>query len=94
MLSCSSCSVLDIFPTVVALAGASLPKDRHFDGLDASEVLFGWLQTGHRVSGGGVCSAWAFQGIGLLPLIQSHLCAKRTIWRRYMQVAAPDLVCL
>ncbi|XP_022375743.1 arylsulfatase G [Enhydra lutris kenyoni] len=42
-------SVLDIFPTVVALAGASLPKDRHFDGLDASEVLFGWLQTGHRV---------------------------------------------
>ncbi|XP_072602855.1 arylsulfatase G isoform X1 [Vulpes vulpes] len=42
-------SVLDIFPTVVALAGASLPQDRHFDGLDASEVLFGWSQTGHRV---------------------------------------------
>ncbi|XP_049714684.1 arylsulfatase G isoform X2 [Elephas maximus indicus] len=42
-------SVLDIFPTVVALAQASLPPDRHFDGLDASEVLFGRLQTGHRV---------------------------------------------
>ncbi|XP_040308122.1 arylsulfatase G isoform X3 [Herpailurus yagouaroundi] len=42
-------SVLDIFPTVVALAGASLPQDRHFDGLDASSVLFGWSQAGHRV---------------------------------------------
>ncbi|XP_007958087.1 arylsulfatase G [Orycteropus afer afer] len=42
-------SVLDIFPTVVALAQASLPPDRHFDGLDISEVLFGQLQTGHRV---------------------------------------------
>ncbi|XP_004432973.1 PREDICTED: arylsulfatase G isoform X1 [Ceratotherium simum simum] len=42
-------SVLDIFPTVVALAGASLPRDRHFDGLDASEVLFGGSKTGHRV---------------------------------------------
>ncbi|XP_023986085.1 arylsulfatase G isoform X2 [Physeter macrocephalus] len=42
-------SVLDIFPTVVALAGASLPQGRHFDGLDASEVLFGGAQAGHRV---------------------------------------------
>lgn len=42
-------SVLDIFPTVVALAGASLPQGRHFDGLDASEVLFGRAQAGHRV---------------------------------------------
>ncbi|XP_019493230.1 PREDICTED: arylsulfatase G isoform X1 [Hipposideros armiger] len=42
-------SVLDIFPTVVALAGASLPPGRCFDGLDASEVLFGGSQTGHRV---------------------------------------------
>uniref|UniRef100_A0A8C3X346 Arylsulfatase G n=1 Tax=Catagonus wagneri TaxID=51154 RepID=A0A8C3X346_9CETA len=42
-------SVLDIFPTVVALAGASLPGGRHFDGLDASEVLLGGAQTGHRV---------------------------------------------
>ncbi|XP_040496275.1 arylsulfatase G isoform X4 [Ursus maritimus] len=42
-------SVLDIFPTVVALAGASLPQDRHFDGLDASKVLFGRSQMGHGV---------------------------------------------
>ncbi|XP_010946937.1 arylsulfatase G isoform X1 [Camelus ferus] len=42
-------SVLDIFPTVVALAGAQLPRGRHFDGLDASEVLFGRAQSGHRV---------------------------------------------
>ncbi|XP_035889346.1 arylsulfatase G isoform X2 [Phyllostomus discolor] len=42
-------SVLDIFPTVLALAGARLPQGRHFDGLDASEVLFGRSKTGHRV---------------------------------------------
>ncbi|KAM5149637.1 arylsulfatase G isoform 3-T5 [Callospermophilus lateralis] len=42
-------SVLDIFPTAVALAQASLPQDRRFDGLDASEVLLGRSQTGHRV---------------------------------------------
>ncbi|KAM8773995.1 arylsulfatase G isoform 3-T3 [Rhynchonycteris naso] len=42
-------SVLDIFPTVVALAGASLPHSRRFDGLDVSEVLFGGSQTGHKV---------------------------------------------
>ncbi|XP_077019778.1 arylsulfatase G isoform X3 [Tamandua tetradactyla] len=42
-------SVLDIFPTVVALAQANLPLRRHFDGLDVSEVLFGGSQTGHRV---------------------------------------------
>ncbi|XP_070336198.1 arylsulfatase G isoform X8 [Odocoileus virginianus] len=42
-------SVLDIFPTVLALAGAPLPRGRRFDGLDVSQVLFGWAQTGHRV---------------------------------------------
>ncbi|XP_034361550.1 arylsulfatase G isoform X1 [Arvicanthis niloticus] len=42
-------SLLDIFPTVIALTGASLPPNRKFDGLDASEVLFGKSQTGHRV---------------------------------------------
>nr|XP_012602887.1 arylsulfatase G isoform X2 [Microcebus murinus] len=46
-------SVLDIFPTVVALAQASLPRGRHFDGVDVSKVLFGRSQAGHRVSGGG-----------------------------------------
>lgn len=42
-------SVLDIFPMVVALAGASLPQDRHLDGLDASGVILGRSQMGHRV---------------------------------------------
>ncbi|XP_021784112.1 arylsulfatase G isoform X5 [Papio anubis] len=46
-------SVLDIFPTVVALAQASLPQGRRFDGVDVSEVLFGRSQPGHRVSGRG-----------------------------------------
>lgn len=46
-------SVLDVFPTVLALAGAPLPRGRSFDGLDVSQVLFGQAQTGHRVSGGG-----------------------------------------
>ncbi|XP_055983896.1 arylsulfatase G [Sorex fumeus] len=42
-------SVLDVFPTVLALAGASLPTGRRWDGLDVSEVLFGRSQLGHRV---------------------------------------------
>lgn len=47
--------MLDIFPTVLALAGAPLPQGRRFDGLDVSQVLFGRAQTGHRVSRGGAC---------------------------------------
>ncbi|NWZ39581.1 ARSG Arylsulfatase, partial [Brachypodius atriceps] len=50
---CSHCSVdgdvLDIFPTLVALAGAALPPSRRFDGLDVSPVLFGWSDVGHKV---------------------------------------------
>ncbi|CAH2291970.1 arylsulfatase G isoform X1 [Pelobates cultripes] len=42
-------SVLDIFPTLVSLANATLPVDRRFDGKDISEILFGRLQSGHRV---------------------------------------------
>lgn len=42
-------SALDIFPTLVALAGAALPPDRRFDGLDVSPVLFGWSDVGHKV---------------------------------------------
>lgn len=46
-----SCSVLDILPTVVALARARLPVGRRLDGLDVSEVLLGRSQQGHKVSG-------------------------------------------
>lgn len=42
-------SVLDVFPTLVALAGAALPLNRRFDGLDVSPVLFGWSDVGHKV---------------------------------------------
>ena len=78
--SCYFRSVLDIFPTVVALAQASLPQGRRFDGVDVSEVLFGRSQPGHRVSEGGTCphvgslGGWS---------AASHLCADRTIIRRW-----------
>ncbi|NXS61338.1 ARSG Arylsulfatase, partial [Brachypteracias leptosomus] len=42
-------STLDIFPTLVALAGAALPPNRRFDGLDVTPVLFGWSDVGHKV---------------------------------------------
>ncbi|XP_015501235.1 arylsulfatase G isoform X1 [Parus major] len=42
-------SILDIFPTLVALAGAALPPSRRFDGLDVSPALFGWSDVGHKV---------------------------------------------
>ncbi|NWI57596.1 ARSG Arylsulfatase, partial [Calyptomena viridis] len=42
-------STLDIFPTLVALAGAALPPNRRLDGLDVSPVLFGWSDEGHEV---------------------------------------------
>ncbi|KFW66837.1 Arylsulfatase G, partial [Pygoscelis adeliae] len=42
-------STLDIFPTLVALAGVALPPNRRFDGLDVSPVLFGWSDVGHKV---------------------------------------------
>lgn len=85
--SCYFCSVLDIFPTVVALAQASLPQGRRFDGVDVSEVLFGRSQPGHRVSGRGTCphvgslGGWS---------AASHLRADRTILRRCKQVAGSD----
>lgn len=41
-------STLDIFPTLVSLANASLPPNRRFDGIDASEVLFGQSYKGHK----------------------------------------------
>ncbi|NWX88062.1 ARSG Arylsulfatase, partial [Nothoprocta pentlandii] len=42
-------STMDIFPTLVALAGAELPPNRRFDGLDVSPVLFGHSDTGHKI---------------------------------------------
>ncbi|XP_058026383.1 arylsulfatase G isoform X4 [Ahaetulla prasina] len=41
-------STLDIFPTLVSLANATLPPNRRFDGIDISEVLFGYSSKGHQ----------------------------------------------
>nr|XP_020646956.1 arylsulfatase G isoform X3 [Pogona vitticeps] len=46
-------SILDIFPTLVSLANASLPPSRRFDGMDVSEILFGQSNKGHKA--GPVC---------------------------------------
>uniref|UniRef100_A0A3B3QBY6 Steroid sulfatase n=1 Tax=Paramormyrops kingsleyae TaxID=1676925 RepID=A0A3B3QBY6_9TELE len=37
-------SNMDVFPTVVKLAGASLPQDRHIDGRDLMPLLLGEVQ--------------------------------------------------
>ncbi|NXK49655.1 ARSG Arylsulfatase, partial [Chauna torquata] len=42
-------STVDIFPTLVALAEATLPPNRRFDGLDVSPVLFGQSDVGHKI---------------------------------------------
>lgn len=82
-VSCSFCSSLDIFPTVIALAGASLPPDRKFDGLDTSEVLFGKSQTGHRVSGGSLC-------LGCVSHPMPATSIQMTTLRRCMPMAGED----
>ncbi|XP_070596387.1 arylsulfatase G isoform X2 [Erythrolamprus reginae] len=41
-------STLDIFPTLVSLANATLPPNRRFDGIDISDVLFGYSSQGHQ----------------------------------------------
>ena len=84
----SSRSVLDIFPTVLALAGAPLPQGRRFDGLDVSQVLFGRAQTGHRVSGGGACPSRLVRRLACCPPSGSAcFCAGRPILRRCLSVA-------
>ena len=42
-------SSMDIFPTVVKLADAKMPSDRHFDGMDISDVLFEGQNEAHEV---------------------------------------------
>ncbi|KAG7491762.1 hypothetical protein MATL_G00007180 [Megalops atlanticus] len=41
-------SGLDIFPTVLSLAGAKAPLHRHYDGLDVTDVLLRGSETGHK----------------------------------------------
>lgn len=41
-------SGMDIFPTVLSLAGVTPPSDRRYDGIDATNVLLHRKQTGHE----------------------------------------------
>lgn len=45
----SSFSGMDIFSTVLSLAGVTPPTDRHYDGIDATHILLNSGQTGHEV---------------------------------------------
>lgn len=42
-------SGLDIFPTLLSLAGVNPPKDRQYDGIDMTDVLLGKTDTGRKV---------------------------------------------
>ncbi|XP_054610980.1 arylsulfatase G-like isoform X2 [Dunckerocampus dactyliophorus] len=42
-------SGMDIFPTLLSLAGVMPPSDRRYDGIDATGVLLHGEQTGHKV---------------------------------------------
>ncbi|XP_055509907.1 arylsulfatase G isoform X1 [Leucoraja erinacea] len=41
-------STLDIFSTLISLAGANLPPNRRYDSLDITKVLFGQSHSGHK----------------------------------------------
>lgn len=43
-------SALDIFPTFLSAAGAPLPPDRKYDGMDLNDFLSGKTTTAHYVS--------------------------------------------
>jgi len=42
-------SSLDVFPTILALAGVPLPADRHIDGRDMSPILLGGGASKHKL---------------------------------------------
>ncbi|XP_041829529.1 arylsulfatase G isoform X2 [Melanotaenia boesemani] len=41
-------SGMDIFPTLLSLAGVTLPSDRRYDGIDATNILLNHKHTGHE----------------------------------------------
>ena len=40
---------MDIFPTLLSMAGLKPPVDRRYDGIDATDVLLNGDQTGREV---------------------------------------------
>lgn len=51
---------MDIFTTLLSLAGVTPPADRRYDGMDATDVLLHGKQTGHEVIQHFVVSMSAF----------------------------------
>lgn len=47
-VSNATVSTLDFLPTILSLAGVSLPTDREYDGMDLSRVLLEASETGHE----------------------------------------------
>ncbi|XP_026993413.1 arylsulfatase G isoform X3 [Tachysurus fulvidraco] len=41
-------SGMDIFPTILSLAGVDPPSDRHYDGIDVVHILLNESDTGHK----------------------------------------------
>ncbi|KAG7325139.1 hypothetical protein KOW79_011455 [Hemibagrus wyckioides] len=41
-------SGMDIFPTILSLAGVDPPSDRHYDGIDITHILLNGSDTGHK----------------------------------------------
>lgn len=53
-----SFSGLDIFPTVLSLAGVKPPSDRRYDGIDITDVLLNDSESGHKVKSVWVTSVY------------------------------------
>lgn len=53
-----SCSGMDIFPTLLSLAGVTPPSDRHYDGIDATNSLLHGEQSGHEVLTSYCCQSY------------------------------------
>lgn len=49
---------MDIFPTLLSLAGVIPPSDRRYDGIDATNILLYGEQTGHEVLTGFCCQSY------------------------------------
>ena len=43
-------SALDVFPTLLSLAGIDFPPNRHYDGMDLSRFFMGKMKSAHSVS--------------------------------------------